>query len=171
MQRSETEQIGFRLAKRMGHSQVYATDSKLDEDLPRVMRWAAENGDTSFLRLVQEFGARMQAEHVEDANRPLLEVLRRVNSPEHDALHWAYLRMAQVGRPGEYVGAAVVGGRYERNLRIYANLARITKPGDRVLVIYGSSHGKYLRDFVRESGDYDLVHPSRYLDPAKTARR
>lgn len=167
LRRDETEQIGFRLARRLGHPQLHAIDSKLDEDLPRVMQWAAANGDTAFLSGVQTFVARIREESAADAKRPLRDVLRRANTPEYDALHWAYLRMARVGTPSDPVGASVVADRYERNLRIFANLARIVEPGDRVLAIYGASHGKLLREFVRESGDYELVHPERYLAPGR----
>lgn len=165
LRRSETEQIGFRLARRLGHPQVHAIDTKLDEDLRGVMQWAAANGDTAFLSGVQAFVAKIQAESAADAKRPLREVLRRANTAEYDSLHWGYLRMARVGTPADPIGASVVADRYERNLRIFANLARIAEPGDRVLVIYGASHGKLLRDFIRESGDYELVHPERYLAP------
>lgn len=167
LRRSEAEQIGFRLARRLGHSQLYAIDAKLDEDLPRVMQWAAAHGDTAFLNGVQRFVGEIRAESAADAKRPLRDVLRRANTAEYDALHWAYLRMARVGTPSDPVGASVVADRYERNLRIFANLARIVEPGDRVLVIYGASHGKLLRDFIRESGDYELIHPDRYLAPGR----
>jgi hypothetical protein len=75
--------------------------------------------------------------------------------------------MARVGRDSTYVGADVVAGRYARNLKIFANLARLTEPGDRVLVIYGASHGKLLRDFVRESPDLQVVDTDRYLAPRR----
>jgi hypothetical protein len=67
------------------------------------------------------------------------------------------------------VGADVVAGRYARNLKIFANMARLTEQGDRVLIIYGASHGKLLRDFVRESADLDLIDVGRYLAPVSAA--
>lgn len=166
LRRNETDQIGFRLAKRLGHGRVYAIDYSQDEDVGGVVRWAAENGDTGFVNMVQGFVARLQAQSDSLRELTITEHLRRLNSPAEDALgHSAYLRMARVGRDSTYVGADVVAGRYARNLKIFANLARLVEPGDRVLVIYGSSHGKLLRDFVRESADLELVDADRYLAP------
>jgi hypothetical protein len=163
LDRSETYQIGFRLAKRLGHARLYAVDYKLDEDVGKVMQWAAQNGDTAMLSMFRAFGARMQASNDSIRHLPLAEALRRRNTPAYDALHSGYLRLARVGRGSSYVGADVVAGRYERNLKIFANIARIAEPGDRVLVIYGASHGKLLRDFVRESGYLELVPILPYL--------
>jgi hypothetical protein len=36
-----------------------------------------------------------------------------------------------------YGGADMVADWYKRNLRIFANLTRISEPGDRVFIIYG----------------------------------
>lgn len=169
LRRNETDQIGFRLARRLGHSRLYAIDYSQDEDIGSVVAWAAEHGDTGFVSLVQNFGARIQAQSDSLGARTITEHLRRLNSPAEDALgQSAYLRMARVGRDSTYVGADVLAGRYARNLKIFANLARATQPGDRVLVIYGASHGKLLRDFVRESSDLELVDTDVYLAPPGT---
>lgn len=168
LRRNEIDQIGFRLAKRLGHGRVYAIDYPQDEDIERVVGWAAQHGDTGFVNSVQRFGARMQARSDSLPGLTVTEYLRRLNSPAEDALgQSAYLGMARVGRDTAYVGADVVAGRYARNLKIFANLARLTEPGDRVLVIYGASHGKLLRDFVRESTDLELAETDRYLAPRK----
>ncbi len=172
LRRNEIDQIGLRLAKRLGHSRVYAIDFPQDEDIRRVVGWAAQHGDTGFVSMVQRFGARMQASTDSLRGLTITEYLRRLNSPAEDALgHSAYLRAARVGRDTTYVGADLVAGRYARNLKIFANLARLTEPGDRVLVIYGASHGKLLRDFVRESADLELVDTNRYLGSRKAPLR
>jgi len=168
----EVDQIGFRLAKRLGHARLYAIDYRLDEDIRRVIGWAAQNGDTAFVGLVQQFQKRMQVSNDSLRHLTITEFLRRMNSPEQDAEGQAgYLRMARVGQDTTHVGADVVAGRYARNLKIFASMARATQPGDRVLVIYGAGHGKLLRDFVRESADLALVDTYRYLAPKRPAAR
>ncbi len=170
LQRDEIDQIGFRLAKRLGHSRVYAIDYSQDENIGRVVGWAAQHGDTAFVNGVQRFASRIKAQSDSLPGLTITEYLRRLNSPAEDALgQSAYLRMARVGRDTAYVGADVVAGRYARNLKIFANMARLTEQGDRVLIIYGASHGKLLRDFVRESADLDLIDVGRYLAPVSAA--
>lgn len=170
LRRNESDQIGFRLAKRLGHSRVFAIDHIQDEDVGRVVGWAAQHGDTGFVNLVQQFAARMQTRTDSLHRLTISQYLRRLNTLAEDADgQSAYLRMARVGRDTTYVGADMVAGRYARNLKIFANLARLIERGDRVLVIYGASHGKLLRDFVRESADLELVDTNRYLTPRRAA--
>lgn len=170
LRRNEIDQIGFRLAKRLDLRRVYGIDYLQDEDIKRVVGWAAQHGDTGFVNSVQRYGARMQATGDSLPKFTVTEYLRRLNSPAEDALgQSAYLGMARVGRDTGYVGADVVAGRYARNLKIFANLARLIEAGDRVLVIYGASHGKLLRDFVRESADLELVSTEKYLAPRGAA--
>jgi hypothetical protein len=162
--RNEIDQIGFRLAKQLGHKRIYAIDYKQNEDMGSVMAWAGQHGDTSFINLVQRFGQRVQAQGERRRGMTITEYLRMINSAEEDAVgQTAYLRMARVGRDTTYVGADVVATRYARNLRIYANLARLAEPGDRVLVIYGAGHGHLLREFIRYSDDLELVSAAEYL--------
>jgi hypothetical protein len=80
-----------------------------------------------------------------------------------------------VGRDTAYKGADEVASWYTRNLHIFANIARVAQPGERVLVIMGSGHGHLLRQFIDESPDLELVSAEPYLarfrTPAATASR
>jgi len=59
---------------------------------------------------------------------------------------------------------------YLRNARIFTNLMRQSKSGDRVLVVFGSGHGYWLRHFARETPGYLNVDPMPYLKRAATRR-
>jgi hypothetical protein len=91
------------------------------------------------------------------------EILLELNSPEYDALENLYLVVTTLGKGDDYKGADLVAGRFERNLKIFSNLARIATPGSRVVAIYGASHGKLLRQFVDESPDLQLVRVEKFL--------
>lgn len=87
-------------------------------------------------------------------NRP--EAVERANK-------W-YYRILRIGRGDESVGANYVGWWHRRNLKILANIIRITEsPEDRILVVYGAGHNKLLNQFARESGFYDVGSPLAYL--------
>jgi hypothetical protein len=156
--RDEREQIGFRLAGMLGHDRVYPVDYRMDMDVGGVMQYAAQNGQgelaqrmgSTIQALVAEMNARM-------ATTPIGAILAEANSARADSMHGWYLVMATVGRDTTYKGAAEVAGWYTRNLHIFANIARVAQPGERVLVIMGSGHGTLLRQFVDESPDLDLV--------------
>ena len=73
------------------------------------------------------------------------------------------MEMAAVGAGDGYIGARVVGQWYERNLRIFANLATLAKPGDRILLIIGQGHAPILRELVRSHTAMRLVEALPYL--------
>ena len=75
-----------------------------------------------------------------------------------------YLQMSRVRNAEKFVGADVLAGWYQRNFRIFTNLAQIVgSPEDRVLVIFGSGHAAILREMVGSSPDMRLVEPNDYL--------
>lgn len=162
--RDEREQLGFRLAGMLGHDRVYPVDYKLDMDIGAAMQWAAQNGQGE---LAQRMGSTIQAIVAEMnarmATTPVGAILAEANSARADSLHGWYMVLATVGRDTAYVGADQVAGWYTRNLRIFANIARVAQPGERVLVIMGSSHGTPLREFLDQSPDLDLVSAEPYL--------
>jgi hypothetical protein len=79
--------------------------------------------------------------------------------------HGSYLSgWFRVGIGSEYPGVDYVTAWYNRNLRIFANLQRITgSPEDRILLIIGGGHLPILRHCVQASQDHDLVEVAQYL--------
>jgi hypothetical protein len=169
--RDEREQLGFRLAAMLGHDRLYPVDYKLDMDVGAVMQYAAQNGQGE---LAQRMGSTIQAIVAEMnarmATTPVGAILAQANSARADSMHGWYLVMATVGCDTTYTGAREVASWYTRNLHIFANIARVAQPGERVLVIMGSGHGTLLRQFVDESPDLDLVPAgpllARFVTPA-----
>jgi len=164
LEANETEQLGYRLARRFGLDRVYAVDEGGDFDFPAVMAYAKEH-DPSFLDAIDEFKQHFKERYRDlPLDHSVREALRIINEPAtmHD-LNAFYPLMATVGAGDNWVGADVVADWHKRNIRIFANIARYTKPGDRVLVIFGSGHMPTLRYMVKYAGDMDLVDPLDYL--------
>lgn len=116
-----------------------------------------------------------------DASQPLAEVmvlgvfhfhnkktigenLRFLNEPANVLrAHEPYTVQASLGAGDGYVGARTVADWYERNLRIFANLAAITEPGDHVVLIIGAGHSPVLRHLVETHPGMKLVEAGDYL--------
>lgn len=165
MSRSESEQLGFRLAARLGHARLYAINV-LEEDLPfDAMMEYAQVHDSSFLAFVDQELARDAEEFgLQQEQNSVGEILRLRNEPDSlAAAHGIYMRFARVGAGDTYIGADLVAKWYKRNIKIFANLQRITVPGDRVLVIYGSGHVPTLRELVTYDPEMVLVETMPYL--------
>jgi hypothetical protein len=155
----EIDQIGFRLAKELGHERIYGIDSKSDMDFDRVSAFAQAHGQTKVLNQIMAEGANFTKDiDTALAEGTILDVFRKINSPgELRRNHQAYLDMATIGQGNDYPGAEVVGQWYTRNLRIFANLNRIVqRPDDRILVIFGQGHAYLLEQYIAASSNLTL---------------
>lgn len=160
----ERDQLGLRLAKRLGHARVYAVDHKLDMDLERVIATAQQTGNITFLTTFEQAIAEVQARQKRLAALTVRQALAEMNAPaELDTVRDLYLQLTRVRLPDAFVGADVLAGWYQRNFRIFANLVPIIEPGDRVLVLFGAGHAPYLRELVLSCADMQLVEPNDLL--------
>ncbi len=165
LRRSETDQIGFRLAKELGHKSLYCVDVKKDMDFNALLQTAQTSGQTDFLGRFQQAMGFIQVETEKMAKLPLLEHFRAQNNLiDGEHAHKAYLLMATVGKDTNYTGANVIAGWYERNLKIAINVLRIIKsPEDRVLVLFGAGHLPLLYHYFKFSPDVEVVNVENYL--------
>ena len=151
LSRNETEQVGFRLAKEMGHATVYPVD--VDGDFPflRLVNYARGAGRTKELDLLQaEVGAMVKAQDDYLASHTILEALLYMNADEKVAQDVGfYYRQAHLGEPGDWAGADLLADWFRRNARIYANIAGLAgSPDERVLAVFGAGHLGWLRQNI-----------------------
>jgi hypothetical protein len=163
--RSESDQIGFRLAKELGHKQVYGIDIQGDFPFDPVAQFAKKNGKEELLNgLISQVPKEIEAMSRILSKGTITDLLRYLNQDEHVRRdHEFYMSMAQFTGNGEYPGPDLLAAWYQRNIRIYSNLRGIIdSPDDRVLVIYGSGHLFWLQRDVLDSPDLELVRLSDY---------
>jgi len=149
LSRNEIDQIGYRLAKELGHAAIYPVD--VDGDFPwmRVTNYAKANGRTAAFDSVGAGWAAMTKE--QDAflgAHTVLETLRFMNADARVRRDVAlYFALARFGEPWEYAGPDLLASWYQRNIRIYHNItALIDSPNERILVLYGAGHLGWLRE-------------------------
>jgi hypothetical protein len=147
--RDETEQLGFRLAKQLGHETVYPVDVDGEFPFPRLVKYTQATGRSTELEALQEeTGRRVEAQNRYLASHTVLETLLEINADDRvaEALG-SYFQLAEFGEPWDWAGADLVSDWFRRNLRIYSNVVRLIDSSDeRVLVIYGAGHLGWLRD-------------------------
>lgn len=162
--RSEIHQLGYRLAARLGHDAVYPVDHRQGMRIDSVLAYAGEHDPGLVARFEAYIGEIVRLFDGMQRDRTIGETLRFLNAPDHiDPAHEPYVVQATVGAGDGYVGARVVADWYERNLHIFANVARVAQPGERVLLIIGAGHIPILRDLVRVYPDMDLVEAVSFL--------
>jgi len=171
LDRNETHQLGFRLAARLGQDALYPVDFRQGMAIDSVLAYAQVHDSALAARFQAYIGEIVTLLDGMQAERPIGETLRFLNTPELvGPSHEPYVVMATVGAGDGFVGAGVVADWYERNLHIFANLAAVAQPGERVLLIIGAGHTPILRDLVRGHPDMRLVEAVDYLPQASTVR-
>ncbi len=159
LSRNENDQIGFRLAKELGHRTIYPVD--VDGDFPflRVRNYAKANGlGDKFDALQASIGARVKAQGEFLRSHTVLETLMYMNADsmvaKSVAAEYAFVSFAE---PYEYAGPDLLAAWFQRNIRIYRNiLALIESPADRILVVYGSGHLGWLQQSITNDGSARL---------------
>lgn len=166
-------QIGFKLAKKLGHKKIYCSDApsewfgvELDWDNYDVEAYLKSKGQyekstrydyQSFYELCDSL----------KTTQTLTEHLVMLNSDVNRLKdHQAYLTdLILEGAGDNYVGADAVAKWYRRNLRIFANAYDLTDfdREERLLLIYGSGHVWQLRQFFMDSPDFEYIEPVEYL--------
>lgn len=168
----EYYQIGFRLAKAMGHAQVYCIDNrpKQPESLLEVEDWdkyvATAGGAAEQKRydpLNEQFNRYIDSIKYQLS---LKDYLLFINS---DAVKKEYKRLwftglVHVGNESTYAGADLTGNWYQRNTRIFSNVKKLcTAPAERILIIYGNAHSFVLEEALRASQEFEVIPLSSIL--------
>lgn len=169
LSRNEREQIGFRLARQADLDTVYPIDYRMGMDFPALQRVAERDPELAAnlarFQPIGEEAIAMMARWLAEGSVGYM--LYQMNRPAMLAqAHWPYVDlMLPMVAGDDYAGPELVAGWYERNLKIFANLLRITESrSDRLFVVYGQGHIPILRQLVIDHPDYCVEDPLPYLE-------
>lgn len=164
LKRTESQQLGFRMAKMMGHDKIYAVDYKYQFNLDPLKVYSKEH-NTNFNDYLQNWGQTLmkKANKIQQEGT-VREALRNTNSALfEDAQRQMYSKAATVGDHSNYPGVELVTNWHHRNIQIFANIEHVAEPGDRIIVFYGSGHSAILRDLIEANPEMKMVNPLDYL--------
>lgn len=165
LQENEINQIGYRLAKEMGHSEVYGVDwmerGACQKEINEVVEWTKEHQP----KLYEELFEPLYQLEFTTAGKSVNDLFLYYNQPEVvEQLHRSYLNMARIKEAEQYVGMDWLIWWYQRNLILFSNLSDLaTSPDDRILFLVGGSHVRIVENFVKESGLFECVSVQSYL--------
>lgn len=167
----ERVQIGYRLAHRLGLERVFAIDEQDRDGQPPyfpyegVQRWAEANGDGERLAALHgEIAAMISDLERRQTSETVGQLLASINTPERALWDQGfYARLMGFGAGDDQPGAVLNGRWYARNAQIFARLLQVARPGDRIVVVYGSGHNYWLRQMVATTPGFQLVEPVDYL--------
>ncbi len=171
--KNEVYQLGFKLAKKLGHQRIYCGDANT-EWCGVEMEWEHFD-ENEYLKSHGQYDK--STRHNYEAFYAELDSLKSGSSlKEHLAYlndpairlkgHQAYLSQISIlGAGDHYVGADFASNWYRRNIRIFSNvydLAEMHKE-ERILLIYGAGHAWILNQLFSESPDFRLVKAHEFL--------
>lgn len=168
---SETEQLGFRLAKQLGLPTVYGVDYREAEfPFDSLIKSATEAGQTDITSFVQMTIEEVQQSFNEALQKfTIKEMLLRENSEDLMRLqHEFYFKLLPAGKSGNHIGSYLVSEWWRRNMVIYENiLKQLNGNEEKIMVIFGSGHTAILNELMKFNPAIKLVSVSEVLEPAK----
>jgi hypothetical protein len=176
---NEIYQLGFRLAKQLGHKRLFAIDARqrwYDQDISTdlLIQRAQHNNQVELLKRGREwiayFDSLTERNDELKTKMSIPDFLKYLNSPEQLRLTLGRYLVGQieVGGNGDYSGADMRTAWYNRNLRIFSNIQRLPLDKDeRVLVIIGQGHVPILRHLIENAPEYVLTPTNKYLRRAQ----
>ncbi len=165
LSKDEVQQIAFRLMDKFKLDTIYSIDARtIAEELPETKDSTVIKPyfDTIFSNYTfksnNNYVKLFKYETELSLQLSLLEYFKYANSSKRlERDYGGYL----VGdfKNGKYDGAdALATYWYDRNLRIFRNIQRITtSPNDRILVLFGSGHIAILDQLLKTSPEYNYI--------------
>lgn len=175
---SETHQLGFRLGGMLEHDRLYAVDARgrsyepdmTEEEYNARVQALMAGVDPEKVAAEMEWDRKFEElydwEDALESRISLREALLFSNRPENLQRHHGHYLVGsfKLGRDDDYFGVDMKTRWYNRNLRIFQNLQRITDSADeRILLVIGNGHVPILRHAALSSPEYKLVEVSRVL--------
>lgn len=188
--RNEVFQLGFRLAKQLGGVPVVTIDHS-GAWLGEYADFIADTLGLQFYLEAQEAGAANikiqeeqfrshtvrenltylnQWEQIQENQRYYNQVAVRVQDTTGIYYHYQEINQEIDGLPYllrsfdfNNIGVELVAEWYKRNLFIYRNILQQTHPEDRVLIIIGAGHVRYLHQMLSDNSEIELISPENYL--------
>ncbi|APG59877.1 DUF5694 domain-containing protein [Christiangramia salexigens] len=172
LEREESQQIGFRLAKTIGIKKLYCVDEwgEFNQQVDKVLfgndtlkqknftQYFEKNPDTSKrytpAPIYKTEGIRNELIRLNDPNN--------IKKTLGNYLIGAFKYEEE---KGDFFGVNFETGRwFNRNLKIFRNIQRIdAEPDDRILVIFGSGHMNILNLLFDSSPEFELVSTNKFL--------
>ena len=153
LRKNEVYQLGFRVAREMGHARVYGFDAAAPPQELKLWDYLSQEpaAESGLQALIDSESRRLQELH---RSKSLQEILTLSNTPEEDRRNKGfYMFLNPVGAKDRlFHGADASADWWHRNLRMYALIQQEAGPDERVLVIAGSGHTAILRDLLAADG-------------------
>lgn len=162
VKRDELDQIAFRVAKNLNHSSVWCMDYR-DYIFPyaETKESAKKAGQDNLLHELDNYFKTYESKYnqlVVERNS-IKEILLYLNSAEYRkwdiGLYISLLN--QMGSIDDSVGAHLTSEWYKRNIHMFSHIQKMSKPGERIMILAGASHTAMFANFIENIPGFKVV--------------
>lgn len=169
----ERYQLGYRVAGLAGITRVYGIDEQPSDGEPdyfpfdELMAQAAAIGESDKINAeIADVQAMMAKFSAMQKDKSVAELLLLNNEEGEFSSPDFYYRTFGFDRGETQPGAELQAYWFMRNAKIFSKLVQVTKPGDRVLIVYGAGHKYWLDHFAKHTPGFVMIDPVPYLEKA-----
>jgi len=162
---NEVYQLGFRIASVSGLKAVKSFDHRdLNWNAEPMFEYAKQH-DSPEMKAMDETIARVTREQNQARETMNLgELMQYYNDPGQDRINMdLYLATNAIGAGDGWSGADATASWWQRNFRMYANIQKAARPGDRIIVIGGQGHTAILRTLLATDTRLQAVPVTGYF--------
>lgn len=169
--------LALPLAEAMEHTRVWGIDAAPRATRPLDLRaYAIQSDQTDRLTddIVSRYHQWFERERKYQATESIEDSLVWINEPRRisDAHGRTLVGEFDLGQGDEYPGADALTDWYNRHLRMFANLQRVTmRDGERILLVVDAVHVSLLRHSIEASPRFELVEVNEFLGVPQGAQR
>lgn len=167
LSRNEVHQLGFRIAAELHHDEIYPVDwmniDGVKYSPEYATEWAKENQPDLYKEIVEVWEELQPSPLPDDKPKRIAQMLG-CDLAYNKRVHQLYMHLTRIGQDDEYLGMDWVMWWYRRNMTIYSNVTRlVASPDERILLMFGNGHIYLLKQFLEESGLFNVEMPDEYL--------
>ena len=166
---NERVQIAYRIADAAHVERVYGLDEQSAEGEPDYFPFETlsahaleTNQGDAFKQFISYFRKRAEAEMKKTEGSTIAERLLAVNTGFISSPQF-YYELSQFDVGEKQPGAELQAYWFMRNAKIFSKLIDVTKPGDRVIIVYGAGHKFWLEHLTDNTPGFIRVDPALYL--------
>jgi len=164
---SETQQVGFRLAKECGLASLICADyNSISFPIDSVMKVMMANKQ---MNMLQYFQAAIQKEqndfNEEIKTKTITQMLVDGNTEKiYNKLAGVYYFFLKAGDKTNHAGSFLASEQWRRNIYIYENILKnLDGKEKRILILYGTTHVAMLKEMMKYNESLEIIPVNKVL--------
>lgn len=168
LEASETQQVGFRLAKECGLSGLHCADYRnASFPMDSVLKIMMANKQMDMLQYLQTGIQTMQADFNEQLKtKTITRLLVDGNTDKmYNLLVGTYYFFLKAGDRTNHAGSFLASEQWRRNMYIYENILKSLDGSEqRILVMFGTTHIAMLKEMMKYNKEITIVPVTKILN-------